>query len=46
MSLVSALAITSADGEIVLDAELPEPKLDLPANTDYPGLLDFVRATP
>ena len=43
MSPVPASAITIADGEITLDAELPEPKLGLLANTDYPSLLDLVR---
>jgi len=43
MSPVPASAITIADGEITLDAELLAPKLGLSANADHPGLLDFVR---
>ncbi len=43
MSPVPAAAVTIADGEITLDAELLAPKLDLSANTDRPSLLDLVR---
>ena len=43
MSPVTASAITIADGEITLDAELLAPKLRLSANTDHPSLLDLVR---
>ena len=43
MSPVTASAITIADGEITLDAELLAPKLHLSANTDHPSLLDLVR---
>ena len=43
MSPVPASALTIADGEITLDAELLAPKLRLSANADYPGLLDLVR---
>ena len=43
MSPVPASAITIADGEITLDAELLAPKLRLSANTDHPSLLDLVR---
>jgi hypothetical protein len=45
MTPVPASRITSADGEIILTAELPEPKLDLSANVDHPSLLDLVRMT-
>jgi|GEM_PF-1313199 hypothetical protein len=44
MSPVPSSAITIADGEITLVAELPAPKLGLLANTDHPSLLDLVRA--
>jgi len=43
MSPVPASALTIADGEVTLDAELLAPKLRLSANTDHPSLLDFVR---
>ena len=43
MSPVTASAITIADGEITLDAELLAPKLGLSANTDHPSLFDLVR---
>jgi hypothetical protein len=43
MSPVPASAITIADGEITIDAELLAPKLGLLANTDHPSLLDLVR---
>ena len=43
MSPVPASALTIADGEITLDAELLAPKLRLSANTDHPSLLDLVR---
>ena len=43
MSPVPASALTIADGEITLDAELLAPKLRLSANADYPGLLHLVR---
>ena len=43
MSPGPASAITIADGEITLDAELLAPKLGLSANTDPPSLLDLVR---
>ena len=43
MSPVPASALTIADGEITLHAELLAPKLRLSANADYPGLLDLVR---
>ena len=43
MSPVPASALTIADGEITLDAELVAPKLRLSANTDHPSLLDLVR---
>jgi len=43
MSPFPIAAITIADGEITLDAELPAPKLVLSANTDHPSLLNLVR---
>ena len=46
MSPVPASALTIADGEITIDAELLVPKLGLSANTDHPGLLDLVRTAP
>jgi hypothetical protein len=44
MSPRPASAISTADGEITLDAELLAPKLGLSANTDHPSLLDLVRS--
>ena len=43
MSPVPASAITIADGEITIDAELLAPKPGLSANTGHPSLLDLVR---
>jgi hypothetical protein len=43
MSPVPASAITIADGEITIDAELLAPKLALSSNTEHPSLLDLVR---
>jgi hypothetical protein len=43
MSLVPASAITIADGDVTLDAELPAPKLGVSASTGHPSLLDRVR---
>jgi hypothetical protein len=45
MTPVPASMSTSADGdgEIILTAELPEPKIDLSANADHSSLLDLVR---
>lgn len=43
MSPVPASAITIADGEITLDADLLAPKLGLSSNTEPPSLLDLVR---
>jgi hypothetical protein len=40
---VPASRITSADGEIILTAELTEPKLDLSANANHSSLLYLVR---
>ena len=39
MSPVPASAITIADGEITIDAELLAPKLGLSSNTEHPSLL-------
>jgi hypothetical protein len=43
MTPVPASMSTSADGEIIFTAELPEPKLDLSANANQSSLLDLVR---
>ena len=43
MSPVPASAITIADGEITLHAELLALKLGRSANTDHRSLLDLVR---
>jgi hypothetical protein len=45
MTPVPASRITSADGEIILTAELSGPKVDLSANVDHSSLLDLGRMT-
>jgi len=46
MSPFPIAAITIADHQSPIDAELPAPMLGLSANTDHPGLLDSVRPAP
>jgi hypothetical protein len=43
ISPVPASVLTIADDEITLDAELLAPMIGLPANTDYPSLLNLGR---
>jgi len=43
MSPVPASALTIADREITIDAEMPAPKIGLSVNAGHPGLLDLAR---